>query len=161
MQNRNDSKRRTIMNTRKLATITFAAVALTLMTAALLSAAPLEPGKELRQRAYNAPIAPHAFLKAHSEAWNDAYFDKNTRTQPVLDIPVTPHEKLRGGLAEQQALNAIPQPRKIGARAHSDAWNNYYFDRNVNTNITLHAAEYVNPLLWRGGLAKGAQSQFQ
>ena len=149
------------MNTRKLVTITFAALALTLMTAALLSAAPLEPGKELRQRAYNAPIAPHAFLKAHSEAWNDAYFDKNTRTRPVLDIPVTPHEKLRGGLAEQQALNAVPQPRKFTAQAHSDAWNNYYFDRNVNAHITSHATEYSSPSLRRGGLAKGAQSQFQ
>lgn len=149
------------MNTHKLVTITLATLTLTLLTTALLSAAPLAPGKDLQQGTVNAPISPRAFIKAHSDAWNDAYFDKNTRIRPVLDAPVTPHEKWQGGLAEQRALNGIPQPRKIGAQAHSDAWNNYYLDRYTNNHITATANEYMNPLQRRGGLAKGAWAQFQ
>jgi hypothetical protein len=146
------------MKKHKLLVGLLAALALTVLTGALLLAAPSEPGKELKQE-LGAPIPPRPFIKAHSEEWNDAYFDKLTRTQPVLHIEQVPHGKVRGGLAEQQALNAAPEPRKAGVQAHSDAWNDYYFDRNVNSHIVAQTGEYQYPFLWRGGLAKGAAEE--
>jgi hypothetical protein len=52
--------------------------------------------------------------------------------------------------------NAPILPNK-NLKAHSDEWNNYYFDRNVNTRIVPSQTEYLEPGLRRGGMAIGAR----
>lgn len=145
------------MKTNKFAAMLFTTVALVALTATMVLAAPPAPGAQAENAsiASNAPIPRQSLLKAHSEAWNDSYFDKNVLPQPRLDLEGIPQEKWRGGLAEQQAQNAVPQPRRAGLQAHSEAWNNVYFDRFVNTHITARTGSYVYPYQRQGGMAKG------
>lgn len=148
------------MKTSKLVSGALAALALTGVTAALLSAAPDVPDKALRQE-LRVPIPPRAIVAAHSEEWNDVYFDKLTRPQPILHTEDALKEKWRGGLAEQQAQNAVPVPRRAGVKAHSPEWTDYYLDRYANSQIPLQASEHVNANSWQGGLAQGIEAIYK
>jgi hypothetical protein len=149
------------MKTLKLAAGAIALLTLVVLTSALLSAAPTDTGNGTAAE-NTAPIIPRPFMKAHSEEWNDVYFDKYTYTQPKLNIPSEPI-KIRGGMAEMYAQNgrpnAVPEPVKPVIKAHSEEWNSYYFDRTVNTRFVSPVTEYVLPWERRGGLAKNAMPQ--
>jgi hypothetical protein len=102
-----------------------------------------------------APIPPRHVVKAHSDEWNARYFERNVNTS--FTAPVTeyiPPGLRQGGLAGYQRDVAKPIPPRQLFKAHSDAWNAYYFERNVNTSFTAPAREYLDPALRRGGLAK-------
>jgi hypothetical protein len=133
-----------------------AAIALTLLTLTwtALLAAPTKPGNELKQELGNAPIPPRLIVKAHSDAWNNYYFDRNAATELPIYFENVSRGELRGGLAGYRSLPAKPIAPRPNLKAHSDAWNAYYFDRNVNARLAPKATEYLQPGLRRGGLAK-------
>ena len=89
---------------------------------------------------------------AHSDEWNNTYFDRNVNTNFIMHEADTEWTMRRGGLAgTAPSLEPIvPQPHLT---AHTDAWNAYYFDRNVNTTFIMREANNEWNLR-RGGLAK-------
>jgi hypothetical protein len=50
-------------------------------------------------------------------------------------------------------LTAAPELPRTALRAHSDAWHDFYFDRNGATHLTLDITETPRAT-WRGGLAE-------
>lgn len=110
------------------------ALVLVLLTTAIAGASPFKPGRELTKTVLAAPIVPNDFAKPHSDAWTDFYLDKYAASSYVIRVAGDSQESLRGGLAELYAAKAKPLAPKQGIAPHSDAWNAFYFDRNVNTH---------------------------
>lgn len=144
------------MKTYRLAAAALFALLLLGLTAALLFAAPSEPGRSLKQLLGNAPILPLHTVKAHSDEWNNAYFDRNVATELPIYAELESRDLLRGGLAgmHPQLSTSLPIMPRTNLKAHSDEWNARYFDTNVNTSFTAPAIEYLPPGLRRGGMAK-------
>jgi hypothetical protein len=142
------------MKTYKLFTAGMLALLLLALTAAMLGAAPTDGGYGLLNTE-NVPIPGNTNLKAHSEAWNENYFDRNVATTLPFFIEHVARGQLRGGLAGRLPSDlAKPIVPKPGVKAHSDGWNTYYFDQTVNTNMAPRDTEYLPRGLRKGGLAK-------
>lgn len=109
------------------------ALVLVLLTTAIAGASPFKPGRELTKTVLAAPVVPNDFAKPHSDAWTDFYLDKYVASSYVIYVTGDSRESLRGGLAELYASKAKPVAPKQGIAPHSDAWDAFYFDRNVNT----------------------------
>lgn len=129
-----------------------AALLITLNVAAL-GAMPLKPGNELAKRVYTAPVKPNSGVKAHSDEWTDAYLDKHAATSFAINAGTEIETPIRGGMAGQTA-NAKPIAPKLGIAPHSEAWNAFYFDRNVNTQ--LPNVRNIPAVSWDGKHAGGA-----
>jgi hypothetical protein len=111
----------------------FAAL-LTTLTLSGLGAAPTDPGRELTKTVLAVPEIPHGNIKPHSDAWNDFYLDKFAATSFPIDVEQGEAEPVRGGIAEAYA--AKPQARVFSSAApHSQAWDTFQLDRNVNTQL--------------------------
>lgn len=123
------------MKTRYQITLGLAfAVLLIALNVTALGAMPLKPGNELAKRVVAAPVKPNSGVKAHSDEWNAAYLDKYTATSFVISTGDETEEPIRGGMAKTIAT-AKPITPKFGIAPHSEAWNAFYFDRNVNTQL--------------------------
>jgi hypothetical protein len=141
------------MKTYKLTLATMVALTLITLTAAIILAAPTEPGKELKTELGNAPILPPHKVVPHSDEWNSKYFDRNVATTLPYYFEYTTRGQMRGGLAKPLTTDLKPIAPHPTVKAHSDSWNTYYFDRNVNTRFIMHEAD-LEMSLRRGGLAK-------
>lgn len=98
-----------------------------------------------------APAAPRLAIKAHSDAWHDFYLDQHNAERVTSNVAETPHEKWRGGLAEQRAETSVAAPRKLLRGAvHGEDWDSVYFDRTVNTSITVREWDYTSAALLQG-----------
>lgn len=111
------------MKTLRLSAAVLLALALVALTTALLAAAPIDPGKELRTELGNAPILPGQRLTAHSEAWDNFYFDRhvNTRIVSAETDHLAPGLR-RGGLARDTQVQA----RGIATDLRPMKLKNYY-----------------------------------
>jgi hypothetical protein len=137
------------MKTRQLTLGTLLALTLLMLTLSAVYARQYDWGTQLFP-VNKAPVGPNANLKPHGDAWTDFYLDKGAATTLPLHVE-TESLKIRGGLAEAYAERAKPVTPRLGIAPHSDAWNAFYFDRNVNDRIASPVSE--EPQLWRGGMA--------
>lgn len=110
------------------------AVLLIALNVTALGAMPLKPGSELAKRVDALPIKTHNGVKAHSDEWTAAYLDKHAAASFPTNLGKATDELVRGGMAKTIA-NAKPITPKFGIAPHSEAWNAFYFDRNVNTQL--------------------------